>query len=398
MSTRTLYLHIPFCKRKCAYCDFVSFETACNDPLMDAYRRALMHQVEQAVELGILEGLDTAYIGGGTPSYLGSGLADLVEQVASLGPSEFTVEANPDSATFELLSRVKDAGCTRISLGVQSLSDDELAALGRVHDAKTARRALKTAVDLGFDVSCDLMCAIPRQTSSSWHDTLAGIVDSGVGHVSVYPLMIEEGTPFARAVDTGAMDEPDDADEADRMEEASAILDRHGFKRYEVASYALDGCECRHNRAYWSGVSYLGLGTGASSMFGEDDFAALEKAFPQLEGIPASAARVRLTNITDRRRMAEKPDLAHVEFEVEYLDERESLAEDLMLGARMACGLDASLVTRARAVMGSELDECLASIIDDGYLDGRLAPTRKGWLLGNELYGRLWGLAHPENA
>ena len=394
MSVQALYLHIPFCKRKCAYCDFTSYATQREDPLIKAYCQALEQQLHEAHQLGLLEGARTAYIGGGTPTHVGESVVGLAACVASSAAlDEFTMEANPESASLTLLSKLRDVGVSRISMGIQSLNDAELAALGRIHNAQTAIEALNMAFELGFYVSADLMCAIPLQTSTSWAATLSGVLDAGVHHVSVYPLMIEEGTAFARAVEAGELEIPDDGDEADRMEEAEAILSAQGFSRYEVASYAQLGFACLHNQAYWTGASYLGLGTGASSMFNVADNPDLLRAFPQIGDIPAGTARIRLTCTTDRHRLSAHHALAEQTFDVEFLTLRESLAEDLMLGARMSCGPTQELVSRARDVMGSELDDCLASLIDDGFMTGSLAPTRKGWLLGNELYGRLWSLA-----
>ena len=394
MSTRALYLHIPFCKRKCSYCDFTSFATMRGDLLMDAYALALEEQLREAGETGLLEGVETAYMGGGTPTHAGAASVRLAGIVATMcKPREFTVEANPESATLNLLSKFKDAGVTRLSLGVQSLDYGELVALGRIHDAHCAVDALKCAAELGFSVSADLMCAIPLQTTRSWEETLGGVVSAGVSHVSVYPLMIEEGTPFYRAVEAGEMDIPDDSCEADRMVEAEAFLTARGFERYEVASYAKPGCACSHNRAYWNGSSYLGLGTGAASMFNYEDFDVVFRAFPQLDVPCEDIARIRMTCTTDRRALAAHPALSDQDLEVEHLTLREALAEDLMLGARMSCGLSQDLVCRSREVMGTALDDTLASLIADGFLTGDLVPTQKGWLLGNELYGRLWALA-----
>lgn len=394
MSAGALYLHVPFCKRKCSYCDFTSFATRSDDPLMAAYVHALSEQVREAAELGLTDGVRTAYIGGGTPTHAGKPVEELARTISSIHTlDEFTMEANPESCTLDLLSTCKDGGVSRISMGVQSLDDDELAALGRVHDARTAVTALATAAELGFDVSADLMCAIPLQTAASFRGTLQRVHETGVGHVSVYPLMIEEGTAFARAVEAGEQEAPDDADEAARMEEADALLAGFGFERYEVASYALRGHSCRHNRAYWTGVPYLGLGTGAASMFERDGFPALFAAFPQLDVPPRDAYRARLACTSDRAHLAARPRLIDLSFEVEYLTLRQALAEDLMLGARMSCGLSRELVARARTVMGAALDDCLASLIADGYLTDDLAPTHAGWLMGNRLFGRLWDLA-----
>ena len=394
MTARALYLHVPFCVRKCAYCDFASFETPREDPLMDAYAAGLERLVVESLDAGILMAGGTAYVGGGTPTLLADALPDLVASVRRhSAPCELTCEANPDSLTLDMSLRLHDAGATRVSVGVQSVHDDELSVLGRIHDGRRALETLGQAVSAGLDVSADLMCAIPLQTSESWVTSLCSVVDAGVSHVSVYPLMIEEGTPFARAVDKGEYSLPDDNDEALFMEQASSFLASRGFTRYEVASYALPGHSCRHNQAYWTGVSYLGIGTAASSMFDLDEFEVLFHAFPQLERPSSEIARIRMTCTSDRRFLASHHRLADQSFDVELLTEREALAEDLMLGASMSCGPSKELVSRARDAMGFVVDDTLASLIDDGYLTTDLAPTEKGWLLGNELYGRLWDLA-----
>lgn len=394
MTAHALYLHVPFCARKCAYCDFTSFETERDDPLMGAYAAGLERLVEESLDAGILMTGGTAYVGGGTPTLLADALPDLIATVRrQCEPCELTCEANPDSLTLDMSLRLRESGATRVSVGVQSVHSDELSALGRIHDGARALDALDQAVSAGLDVSADLMCAIPLQTPESWISSLGSVADTGVSHVSIYPLMIEEGTPFARAVDRGEIPLPDDNDEALFMMQASSFLASRGFSRYEVASYALPGHSCRHNQAYWTGESYLGLGTAASSMFNLDGFEALFRALPQLERPSSEIARIRLTCTSDRRFLASHQRLADQTFDVELLTEREALAEDLMLGARMSCGPSKELVSRARDAFGPVVDDTLASLIDDGYLTDGLAPTEKGWLLGNELYGRLWDLA-----
>lgn len=401
--TKALYLHIPFCARKCAYCDFASWATPAADPLMASYARSLEWQLDELSELGLLEGCETAYVGGGTPTLLGpESLAALVERVVELAaPVELTCEANPDSLTDDVLRSLRDAGATRLSIGVQSLDDDELRELGRLHDATSALARVSAAVTSGLDVSCDLMCATPGQTQESWEGTLAGVASLGVGHVSVYPLQIEEGTPLG---DRWSQDEPawNDPDvQASRMERAQALLEGCGLRRYEVASYALAGRECRHNKAYWTGQAYLGLGTGASSMLSLEQYLRLSRACPQLPRPEAGISRVRLTVDTDRARLASLRDLSELSFSIEFLTEGQAVAEDLMLGARLVEGLRPSLVARAREMFGVRFDDTVSELLAHGLLAkraGRLAPTRQGWLLGNELYGALWGLAPGEVA
>ena len=396
---KALYLHVPFCARKCAYCDFSSWATPAGDPLMSAYVRALEAQMGEAESLGLLEGCETAYVGGGTPTLIGEkDLGLLVSAVRAAAPEirELTCEANPDSLTDEVLLAVREAGATRLSIGVQSLDDAELAELGRLHDAACACERVTAAVASGLDVSVDLMCATPRQTDEGWTRTIEGVVALGVGHVSVYPLQIEEGT----ALDARYADDPcawnDDGVQATRMTQAQALLEGCGYHRYEVASYSIAGKECRHNIAYWTGAPYLGLGTGASSMLDLKGYLRLREACPRLPEPPSGVVRVRLTVRTGRRELAADPRLSSLSFSLEFLTGHQAIAEDLMLGARLVAGLRPELVSQAREAFGSRLDATLEALLGDGLLverDGRLAPTERGWLLGNELYGALWDLA-----
>ena len=399
---KALYLHIPFCARKCAYCDFSSWATPAGDPLMAAHARALERQIEEVEALGLLEGCETAYVGGGTPTLLGEkDLGSLLSAVRAAAPEirELTCEANPDSLTDEVLLAVREAGATRLSIGVQSLDDAELAELGRLHDAACACERVTAAAASGLDVSVDLMCATPLQTDGSWARTVEGAVALGVGHVSVYPLQIEEGT----ALDARYADDPcswnDDGVQASRMTRAQALLEGCGYHRYEVASYSIAGKECRHNIAYWTGAPYLGLGTGASSMLDLKGYLRLREACPRLPEPPSGVVRVRLTVRTGRRELAADPRLSSLSFSLEFLTGPQAIAEDLMLGARLVAGLRSELVSRAREVFGARLDATLEALLGDGLLverDDRLAPTERGWLLGNELYGALWDLAPGE--
>ena len=399
---KALYLHVPFCARKCAYCDFSSWATPAGDPLMSAYVRALEAQMGEAESLGLLEGCETAYLGGGTPTLIGEkDLGLLVSAVRAAAPEirELTCEANPDSLTDEVLLAVREAGATRLSIGVQSLDDAELAELGRLHDAACACERVTAAVASGLDVSVDLMCATPRQTDEGWTRTIEGVVALGVGHVSVYPLQIEEGT----ALDARYADDPcawnDDGVQATRMTQAQALLEGCGYHRYEVASYSIAGKECRHNIAYWTGAPYLGLGTGASSMLDLKGYLRLREACPRLPEPPSGVVRVRLTVRTGRRELAADPRLSSLSFSLEFLTGPQAIAEDLMLGARLVAGLRPELVSQAREAFGSRLDATLEALLGDGLLverDDRLAPTERGWLLGNELYGALWDLAPGE--
>ncbi|MBE6469579.1 MAG: coproporphyrinogen III oxidase family protein [Coriobacteriaceae bacterium] len=403
---RALYLHVPFCASRCRYCDFATSATRAGDPVMPAYAAALARIVAEARGRGLTAAVRTAYVGGGTPSLLPArDLAGLIGSVALSGSvEELSFEANPESLSDDLIAVAREAGATRVSIGVQSFDDRELAALGRIHDSKRAAAALGAAVASGLAASVDLMCGIPYQTPASWEHSLVCALDLGASHVSCYPLIIEEGTAMERLCEAGRLPWPDDDDEASYMEAARRRLAAGGLARYEVASYAAPGRACEHNIAYWTGEPYLGLGTAAASMLEREGYEALRAAAPSLPAPAASTARVRLTVASGPAEVARAHAIADLAFEVEELDAREAAAEDLMLGLRMARGISPGILARARreipaapldAAIGWALETGLASWMGTG-AGARLAPTELGWLMGNELYGRFWGLAADE--
>ncbi len=411
MAIEALYLHIPFCRSKCLYCDFDS-RALCGgadgaDP-MDAYLSCLIERLRLFGERGALDSVRTVYIGGGTPSLLGPRLVDLVRKVRRwCDPLEFTCEANPESFSRELAGALAHAGVTRVSLGVQSLNDAELRRIGRIHDAGRALEAIACAKEAGLDVSADLMCGLPGQALASWRESVAGVIASGPDHVSVYPLSVEEGTPLDRMVEGGEILVPDGDCQADEMELARTLLTEAGFEPYEVASYARPGHACTHNIAYWTGIEYLGIGRSAASMMSAETFDALRRLFegPEAGGLEASPARIR----------AVQQDDAGSRFDFETLSAREAAAEDLMLACRMTRGIPAALLNRARSVIpASELARACGFAVDRGLarwsgarggntpahevpsgtaFGSDLVPTHTGWLEGNELYGLFWDLA-----
>ena len=391
MSIEALYIHIPFCHAKCAYCDFDS--RACRGAELEraagAYVALLVERIDAFGAAGALAAVSTVYIGGGTPTTLGTRLPELVGRVRGwCDPVELTVEANPESFDDAMAASLARAGVTRISLGVQSFDDGELAAIGRLHDAEGANAALARARACGFDVSLDLMCGLPGQTAASWENTLEHALACAPDHISVYPLTIEDGTPLARRAEREPELEPDEDFQAACMERARDLFAAAGFSRYEVASYALPGKACRHNRAYWTGVSYLGVGRSAASMLTAGEYRELSGLLGGRE-CAHGTARVRVVQRDDAGRT----------FDIECLDAREAAAEDLMLAMRMAVGAPSALIERARSVIGTaEVDRAIGTALAEGLArrdgaSGTLAPTERGWLMGNELYGLMWDLA-----
>ncbi len=410
MAVTALYVHVPFCAQKCRYCDFDSQSVALRDldAALDAYFEHLYVRLDAYGNAGALRQIRTVYVGGGTPSLAGGRLVKLARRISAwCKPVEFTCEANPESLTSQLTAALAGVGVTRISLGVQTLDNDELAAIGRIHDAERALEAIATVKDVGLDVSCDLMCGLPGQTMASWRYTLDSVLAAAPHHVSVYPLTLEEGTPLYRMACRDESLEPDEDFQAACMDVARERLSSAGYHPYEVASYALDGHECAHNIAYWTGQGYLGLGRSAAGMLDAEDFDRLAGLFPD---VPArgDAHRVRLVQRDDGAKA----------FEAEYLSHREAAAEDLMLACRMTRGVASDLLVRAaRAIPAEELtavcdralelglaawvpehgDTHAGPIASDDVVAGRscarLAPTHLGWLDGNMLFELFWGLA-----
>ena len=410
MAVTALYVHVPFCAQKCRYCDFDSRSVApCDlEAALDAYFEHLYARLDAFGKAGALDQIRTVYVGGGTPSLAGERLVKLARRISMwCKPVEFTCEANPESLTAGLATTLAEAGVTRISLGVQSLDNTELAAIGRIHNSERALEAIATVKDVGLDVSCDLMCGLPGQTMASWQHTLDGVLAAAPHHVSVYPLTLEEGTPLYRMACRDESLEPDEDFQAACMDVARERLSSAAYHPYEVASYALDGHECAHNIAYWTGLGYLGLGRSAAGMLDAEDFDRLAGLFP---GVAARGDfhRVRLVQCN----------VDATAFEAECLTQREAAAEDLMLACRMTRGVASDLLVRAaRVIPADELtaacDRALelglatwvpehgethtGSIASFDVIDGRacarLAPTHLGWLDGNVLFELFWGLA-----
>ena len=410
MAVTALYVHVPFCAQKCRYCDFDSRSVApCDlDAALDAYFEQLYARLDAFGKAGALDQIRTVYVGGGTPSLAGERLVKLARRISMwCKPVEFTCEANPESLTAGLATTLAEAGVTRISLGVQSLDNTELAAIGRIHNAERALEAIATVKDVGPDVSCDLMCGLPGQTMASWQHTLDGVLAAAPHHVSVYPLTLEEGTPLYRMACRDESLEPDEDFQAACMDVARERLSSAAYHPYEVASYALDGHECAHNIAYWTGLGYLGLGRSAAGMLDAEDFDRLAGLFP---GVAARGDfhRVRLVQCNDDA----------TAFEAECLTQREAATEDLMLACRMTRGVASDLLVRAaRVIPADELTAAcdralelglatwvpehgethtgpIASVdVIDGRTRARLAPTHLGWLDGNVLFELFWDLA-----
>lgn len=270
-----LYLHIPFCVKKCAYCDFLS--APADEPVRAGYVEALKGEIRRQKALGADRRVTSVFIGGGTPSILeGTQTAELLESVYDSfridAHAEITIECNPGTLTKDKLSCYRRQGVNRLSIGLQSTDNRELKMLGRIHTYEEFLESFSLARETGFgNLNVDLMSALPGQTRESWQKTLKQVLALKPEHISAYSLIVEEGTPFYDRFGPGAGEEyllPDEDTERQMYYDTRDMLKAEGYERYEISNYARPGFACRHNLGYWERREYLGLGLGASSLIG----------------------------------------------------------------------------------------------------------------------------------
>ncbi len=323
-----LYIHIPFCLKKCAYCDFVS--AAGSTIPYDEYAAGVVREMELRSEL-LLHPLaaTTLYLGGGTPSLLPpAAISRFITTARSrygLSPdAEVTMEANPGTVTFKTLSAFHDAGVNRLSLGIQSLDDRLLNLLGRAHTAAQAEEAYAAARAAGFDnIGLDLMHSLPGQTVLEWEESLALVVALAPEHISAYGLTLEDGTPLHRQWEEGRLMLPDDEEGALMFELTTERLTAAGYEQYEISNFALPGRRSRHNQTYWKREPYLGFGAAAHSFLNAPSFGRRW----QSPNDPAEYLR-RVTG-------GELPEMESI-----ILTRREAMAECFFLGLRTSDGVD----------------------------------------------------------
>ena len=283
-----IYVHVPFCRSKCVYCDFYSIPEA-NNRLMDEYLKAICAHIKETGPLAPGYRVDTVYFGGGTPSYLGAdslaAILATIRQSFDVSPNaEITFEANPDSVSPRLLRRLRSEGFNRVSLGIQCDSDAVLEAIGRPHTYEDAQNAVAMIRKAKFqNLSLDLIYGLPGQTLVDWENTLSNVLELKPDHMSCYGLKVEEGTPlYAHQKD---FDLPDDEMQADMYLSAIEILRYKGYRQYEISNFARKGMVSRHNLKYWQGGEYLGFGPAASSDFAGKRFSTIRDIRGYIDGI-----------------------------------------------------------------------------------------------------------------
>ncbi len=371
-----IYVHIPFCRSKCEYCDFYSIGGSRDKRLVDDYLQALNVHFKETGPRAADYVVDTVYFGGGTPSYFGAdGLrrifAEIQHRFRVDKDAEITFEANPDSVTVPLLKKLRAEGFNRMSLGVQSDDDAMLKRLGRPHNYEQARAAVQLARSYGFDnISLDLMYGLPGQTFEQWDQTLRHVLRLRPEHMSCYGLKVERGTPLWTYRESA--DLPTDDVQADMYLAAVRILNEAGYEQYEISNFARPGFESRHNLKYWLGEEYVGFGPAAAS-----DFAGKRYTYRPDLGIYIRGLLSQDVSILS---------------ECETIPPRERAGEYVMLRLRTSRGISPEEYEKSYLMPFEPLLNVIRPMAESGYFlfqGGRWRLTPEGFLLSNQIIARL---------
>lgn len=366
-----LYIHIPFCIRKCNYCSFVSYDDRI--PVIPDYIAAVKREMALRIPG---RNVSTIYFGGGTPSLLSAAqIAELLAAVYSLcsvnGDAEISIEVNPGTIDRSYLGALRSVGINRLSLGVQSLDDRDLTILGRIHSRTSAIEAIYTAQRSGFDnLNIDLMYGVPGQTLATWETTLMESIEMEPKHLSLYPLSLEGTEPMYRAIERGELPSLDSDLCAEQYEFAGEVLAANNFQQYELSNWSKKSYECRHNLAYWIGLPYIGLGVAAHSYIDCHRTANTADLNDYLRSFQNGAV---YTPVMD-----------------EEIDRRLQLSEAIILGLRLFQGISLDVVSSQFGVDVLNLYRSqINSLTHAGLLEiinGSLRLTSRGRLLGNEVF------------
>ena len=370
-----IYIHVPFCRSKCHYCDFYSVTDADNR-CMQSYIDAVCAHIREA---GILTPgylVDTVYFGGGTPSFLGGeGLAQILNTIRKSFKvsvtAEITFEANPDSVNLRLLKRLRSEGFNRVSLGIQCDDDALLEKIGRPHTYEEAQEAVRLIRKAGFrNLSVDLIYGLPDQNLNSWENTLRNVLSLEPEHISCYGLKLEEGTPMH--THQAQLTLAEDDEQADMYLSAVKILRAYGYRQYEISNFCKKGIVSRHNMKYWTGGEYIGFGPNASSDFAGRRFTVMRDLYGYIEGIRSGAA---------------------VLSEVQEIPTRERAGEYIMMRLRTTLGIDPKEYESRYRMPFKPLDKALRHFREQHLAvktyDGRWQLTPEGFLLSNTIISEL---------
>lgn len=363
-----LYIHLPFCRRKCPYCNFKSITG--REDIIDSYTDAAALEIKHR-SIGVFTGTpQTVYIGGGTPSLVpAQTIQKILQNISIDAVSEFTVEANPESITGQWLDGMLETGANRISIGVQSLDGSILRNLGRLHNTKQAVSAVESSRKAGFTgISVDLMFGVPGQTMSIWKRTLEGILELQPEHISGYSLSVEEDTIFYEMKRNEGLNIPESGKTADMYGVMNEMLEKEGLLRYEISNFARPGHECKHNLGYWNFTPYLGIGSSAHTFDG------IIRSWNEPDAVKYIKNCVRKNeSITGK----------------EVIDTQKRAIETVMLSLRTVHGLDLLEIEELNADAGKALKNKIAILIESGFLksdnDDRIILADKGIVLADEI-------------
>lgn len=376
-----LYIHIPFCVKKCAYCDFLSGPQ--DEESIEQYVFRLSDEIRahgSNRELVSSHEVTSIFLGGGTPSILNvSQMQRIFETLKAIfmisQDAEITIEANPGTVTREKLLTYRACGINRISFGLQSANNEELKLLGRIHTYEEFLESFHLARECGFDnINVDLISAIPKQTVESWEETLKSVIELNPEHISAYSLIVEEGTPFAKMYGEGCpgeQDLPNEEDERTIYYRTEELLKEAGYHRYEISNYAKEGKECRHNLGYWERKEYLGIGLGSASLVDNTRYS-------------------NTVHLEKYIKYAKEPDKLYEDIQV--LSAKEEMEEFAFLGLR-----------KMEGISEIEFNECFGISIDEVYRmqlekllkeellerrDGRIVLTQRGIDVSNYVFAQ----------
>ena len=370
-----IYIHVPFCRSKCQYCDFYSLTTK-DSRLMESYLQAVCTHIREAGPLAPGYVVDTVYFGGGTPTYFGAeGMATILRAIRKnfdvARTAEITFEANPDSITDRLLRRLRSEGFNRVSLGIQCDNDEILKKIGRPHNYAQAVEAVELIRKRGFkNLSLDLMYGLPGQTLPMWEKTLKNVLKLTPEHISCYGLKVEEGTPLYDYKEFCNL--ADDDTQADMYLAMVDILKSHGYRQYEISNFCRKGAVSRHNLKYWTGGEYLGFGPNASSDFAGQRFTVIRDLPAYIDGIREGG---------------------QVLTDVQQIANRDRAGEYLMMRLRTVTGVNPEEYEKMFLMPFAPLEKALVRFRGIGLAqktyDGRWHLTTKGFLVSNSIISDL---------
>ena len=389
----SIYIHIPFCKRKCLYCDFLSAPACAQE--RESYVKALLREMIMMAETCADYEVISVFFGGGTPSLLSGGQMERIMSVVKKNYHltqnvEISMECNPATASLEKLEAYRQSGINRLSIGLQSANDRELKALGRIHNYKQFLQTYEDARTAGFtNINIDLMSALPGQTLASYEDTLQKVLALKPEHISAYSLIIEEGTPFyerygeeashdltqkvseglqSTTADCMYLPLPDEDTERRMYHRTNTLLQKAGYARYEISNFAKKGYECRHNLTYWTGIDYIGFGIGAASYFQGYRYKNTCDIRKYKAGIPSM------------------PDVSWHE-EIQQLSVEEKMEEFMFLGLRLKKGVsERDFYEKFAKTIEDVYPDVLNRLMEEGVLlrkNGRVYLSKKGTDVAN---------------